>query len=90
MCETTTTSLRQIAIPLRKSEGESHQDEDVSLAIGVQVVCKLGQLLEFDFVVGEILLVLHVVNVGVLDVLQIHEKKHGWSGGNVTIIIPEN
>lgn len=36
----------------------------------MQVVSKLRQAFKVDFVVGEIFLVLHVVNVCVLNVLQ--------------------
>lgn len=51
----------------------------------MHVVGKIWQLLEFFFVVGEILLVLHVVDVCVLNVLHNKRKKTQSikpSGGN--------
>ena len=54
---------------------ESYQDEDVSLTLIMEVVSKLRQLCEKRLVVGEVLLVLHVVNVSVLNVLR--EKIRG-------------
>lgn len=53
-----------------EQRGCSHQDDDVFLSLGVQVVSKLRQLTELHFVICEILLILHVVDVGVLDILQ--------------------
>ena len=44
----------------------------------MKVVIKLRQLLELDFVIGEIFLILHVVYVSVLNVLQ--EEKHASVG----------
>lgn len=39
----------------------------------MEVVGKLGQLPELDLIVREVLFILHVVNVGVLDVLRNRE-----------------
>lgn len=55
----------------------SYQDEDVPLPLLMEVIGKLRQLTEFDFVVGEVFLVLHVVYVSVLNVL--HEDKNNMS-----------
>lgn len=49
----------------------SYQDEDISLSLCMKVVGKLRQLIEIDFVVREIFLILHVVNVSVLNVLDV-------------------
>lgn len=54
--------------------GGLYQDEDVFLALLVKVVGKGWQISELDFVVSEIFLVLHVVNVSVLDVLHRKDK----------------
>lgn len=56
----------------------SYQDEDVSLSLFMKVVCKLRQLAELDFVISEIFLILHVVNVSVLNVLH-GKRKNAYS-----------
>ena len=48
----------------------SDQDEDVFLTLRMQVVSKLRQASKVDFIVGEIFLVFHVIDVCVLNVLQ--------------------
>jgi len=53
---------------------ETYQDEDVSLALVMEVVGELRQLFEIDLVVREVLLVLHVVYVGVLNVLKAEKR----------------
>lgn len=62
----------------------SYQDEDVSLSLLVKVVGKLRQLAELDFVVSEIFLILHVVNVSVLNVLHGNKKNAYCMGTSCT------
>lgn len=50
-------------------EMNTYQDEDVLLALLMQVVSKCGQVFEVHLVIGEIFLFLHVVYISVLDVL---------------------
>lgn len=55
-------------------ERGSDQDQDVLLTLRVQVVGKVRQASKVDLIVGEVFLVLHVIDVRVLNVLQ--KKRH--------------
>lgn len=56
------------------NERGSDQDEDVLLTLRMQVVSKLRQVSKLDFIIGEVFLVLHVIDVCVLNVLQKKER----------------
>lgn len=58
----------------------SYQNEDVFLSLLVKVVCELRQFAELDFVISEVFLVLHVVNVGVLNLLKGKKRKPSLPG----------
>lgn len=60
---------------------EAHQDDDVLLPVVVHVSLESGEVPELLFVVREILLPVHVVDVRVLDVLEETGRSlgRGWS-----------
>lgn len=48
----------------------AHQYDDVLLSLLVHVVGKLRQLFKLHHIVGKDLFIFHVINIGVLDVLE--------------------